>query len=124
MCQRPFIVNAISNGVLDGHTTALGFGYTQAEVDQFGMVAKYTVNMALAQNADDSANDLAMMDKPLGVWVGADDEVFNANNLIGYARTNLNKSTSDTLAIVPKDNHLGILTNGAGYIGPWIDAHS
>ena len=124
VCQRPFIVNAISNGVLDGHTTALGFGYTQAEVDQFGMVAKYTVNMALAQNADGSASDLAGMDKPVGVWVGANDEVFNAGKLIDYARTNLKKSTSDTLTIVPKDNHLGVLTNGADYVGPWIDAHS
>jgi pimeloyl-ACP methyl ester carboxylesterase len=124
VCQRPFVVNAISNGVLDGHATALGFGYTQTEVDQFGMVARYTVNMALAQNADGSAADLAGMDKPLGVWVGANDEVFNATKLIDYASSNLKKSTTDTLKVVPGDNHLGILTDGASYLGPWIDANS
>jgi hypothetical protein len=88
------------------------------------MVAKYTVNMALAQNADDSATDLAGLTKPVGAWVGANDEVFNATTLIDYARASLKKSTSDTLAIVPEDNHLGILTDGASYVGPWIDAHS
>jgi pimeloyl-ACP methyl ester carboxylesterase len=124
VCQRPFVVNAISNGVLDGHATALGFGYTQADIDSAGLVPKYTVNMALAQNPDDSAADLAGLTKPLGLWVGANDEVFDPDKVIGYARANLKQSTKDTLAIVPKDNHLGILTDGASYLGPWIDAHS
>ena len=124
VCQRPFIVNALSNSVLDGHAPAVGFGYTQTEIDKANLVATYTVNMSLAQNADDSAADLAGMDKPLGVWVGAEDEVFDPNKLIDYARTNTKKSTVDTFAIVPKDNHLGILTDGAAYLGPWIDAHS
>jgi hypothetical protein len=58
------------------------------------------------------------------VWVGADDEVFNANRLVDYARSNAKKSTSDNFTVVPKDNHLGILTDGAAYLGPWIDAHA
>ncbi|HEY4460861.1 MAG TPA: alpha/beta hydrolase [Pseudonocardiaceae bacterium] len=124
VCQRPFVVNAISNGVLDGHATALSFGYTQAEIEQAHLIAKYTVNMALAQNVDNSAADLAGMTKPLGVWVGANDEVFDPAKLLNYARTNAKQSTSDTFAVVPKDNHLGILTDGAAYLGPWIDAHS
>ena len=124
VCQRPFVVNAISNGVLDGHAPALGFAYSQAEIDNANLVARYTVNMALAQNASDSAADLAGMDKPLGVWVGANDEVFNPAKLLSYARTNAKKSTMDTFATVPGDNHLGILTDGANYLGPWIDAHA
>lgn len=124
VCQRPFVVNAISNGVLDGHAAALGFGYTQADINSAGLVARYTVNMALAQNPNDSAADLAAMTKPLGLWVGAHDEVFNPTKVLGYARANLRKSTTDTLAIVPGDNHLGILTDGASYLGPWIDAHA
>jgi pimeloyl-ACP methyl ester carboxylesterase len=124
VCQRPFVVNAISNGVLDGHASALGFGYTQADIANANLVATYTVNMALAQNADNSAADLAGLDKPLGVWVGANDEVFDPTKVIDYASTNTKKSTMDTFAVVPKDNHLGILTDGASYLGPWIDAHS
>jgi hypothetical protein len=64
------------------------------------------------------------MDKPLGVWVGTNDEVCNPAKLIDYASSNREKSTTDTLRIVPKDNHLGILTDGASYLGPWIHANS
>lgn len=121
ICQRPFVVNALSNHVLDGHTEALGFAYTAQQVQQSDLIPRYTVNMSLAQNADDSAAVLKGMDKPMGMWVGAQDEVFDAAKLRAYADQAGNLG-QDTVRIVPKDNHLGILTDGASYVGPWIDS--
>lgn len=121
VCQRPFVVNAVSNGVLDGHATALGFAYTAAEITSAHLVARYTVNMALAQNADDSATILRGMTKPLGVWIGAKDEVFDPAKVLAYAHQS---PTATTTRTVPGDNHLGILTDGADYLGPWLDSHA
>lgn len=61
-----------------------------------------------------------VVDKPMGVWVGEQDEVFDATKLRSYAEQAGNLG-QDTIRIVPKDNHLGILTDGASYVGPWID---
>ncbi|MFD4530549.1 alpha/beta hydrolase [Kitasatospora sp. NPDC058397] len=120
VCQRAFVVNAVSNHVLDGHTPALGFAYTSQEVQSAKLVPRYTVNMALAQNADNSAAVLRGLTKPLGVWIGAQDEVFNPARVIAYA-AQAGHPANDTFQTVAHDNHLGILTDGAASIGPWID---
>jgi alpha-beta hydrolase superfamily lysophospholipase len=121
VCQRVFVANAVSNGVLDGHTPALNFAYTADQARSANLVSTYTVDMALAQNADDSAAILRAMNKPLGVWVGAQDEVFNAGKVVTYARQ---AGAGGTFAVVPGDDHLGILTNGADQVGPWITQHA
>jgi hypothetical protein len=48
-------------------------------------IPRYTVNMSLAQNPDDSAAILKGFDRPMGVWVGEQDEVFDATKLRSYA---------------------------------------
>lgn len=121
VCQRVFIANAVSNGVLDGHKPALNFAYTADDAREANLVSTYTVDMALAQNSDDSAAILRGMTKPLGVWVGAQDEVFNAGKVVGYARQ---AGAGGTFAIVPGDDHLGIVANGADQVGPWITQHA
>lgn len=120
VCQRAFVVYAVSNHVLGGHTPALGFAYTPQEIRSADLVARYTVNMALAQNADSSAAVLRGLDKPLGVWIGAQDEVFKPDRVLAYARQ-AGHPSGDSFQVVPNDDHLGILTDGAGWIGPWID---
>jgi pimeloyl-ACP methyl ester carboxylesterase len=116
VCERPFIVNAISRGRLDGHATALGFAYSTAELRESGMVNRYTVNMALAQNADDSAADLRGISQPVGVWVGADDEVFDSAKLSAYS----DNAPHAAVTVVPGKSHLGLLTVAAAQVGPWI----
>ncbi|MEV7357023.1 hypothetical protein [Kitasatospora sp. NPDC091276] len=73
--------------------------------------------MALAQNADDGAAVLRGLTKPLGVWIGAQDEVFNPARVIAYA-ARAGHPADDTFQTVTHDNHLGILTDGAASIGP------
>ncbi|WP_328610219.1 lysophospholipase [Amycolatopsis sp. NBC_00345] len=121
VCQRVLIANAVTNGVLDGHAPALNFAYTTEQAKSANLVSTYTVNMALAQNANDSAAILRGMTKPLGVWIGAQDEVFDAAKVVAYARQ---AGSGGTFATVPHANHLGILTTGAEQIGPWITAHA
>jgi len=76
--------------------------------------------MSLAQNASKSATILAKFDKPLGIWIGSQDEVFNPLKVLAYARKAA--QVAPTLVEVPGTDHLGILKNGGDYIGSWIDA--
>ena len=122
ICPRAFAVDTMSNGLLDAHTYALGFAYTQEQIDAAGLVNRYTVTMEDAQNPATSASVLARLDKPLGVWIGADDEVFSPSRVLAYAQQHAGQM-DPTLEQVPDRDHLGILQNGADYIGPWIDAH-
>ena len=78
--------------------------------------------MALSQNASKSAAILAKFDKPLGVWIGSNDEVFNPLKVLSCARKAA--PVAPTLIEVPGTDHLGILKNGGDYIGSWIDART
>jgi len=116
--RRAFLVNALTNGLLDSHAYAVGFAYTRKQILSAKLVDRYTVTMALSQDASKSAAILAGFDKPLGVWIGSQDEVFDPAKVIAY----LQKSdrANPTLTEVPGADHLGILKLGADYIGPWI----
>jgi alpha-beta hydrolase superfamily lysophospholipase len=120
LCLRPFVVNAVSNHALDGHTPALGFAYTTAQVRAAHLVDRYTVNMALAQNPQQGAADLRAIKAPLAVWIGSRDEVFDPAKVLAYARGNRPAGASTTLVTVPGASHLGILDNAAARVGPWI----
>lgn len=119
VCQRPFIVNAASNGLLDGHSAAVSFAYTREQIRSAGLVNRYTVNMSLAQNAATSATVLGEIHKPIGIWIGSRDEVFSPSKVFGYAK----KATHAplTLGTIPGATHLGIINAAAASVGEWID---
>jgi alpha-beta hydrolase superfamily lysophospholipase len=119
ICQRPLVATALTNGVLGAHKPAVSFAYTTAQVRNAELVPRYTATMAIGQDASNSAQTLSSLREPLGVWIGAKDEVFDPEKVLGYARK---AGRADvTTGIIPGDTHLGILNNGASRIGPWID---
>ncbi len=120
VCQRAFVVNAITHGWLLGHEQAVRFAYTPQEVKDAGLIQYYTVNMALAQNPSAAASDLASLDKPFGLWVGSNDEVFVPSKVVTYAQHATKVIDQSQVESVPGPSHLGILVNGASLIGPWI----
>ncbi|MCI0158808.1 lysophospholipase [Leifsonia shinshuensis] len=120
VCQRPLIAATVTDGLLDAHAPAVGFAYTAGQIAGAHLVDRYTAEMAIAQNPVDAAGTLARIRQPVGVWVGADDEVFDPTRLVAYAR----HAPHATTAIVPGATHLGILDTVASGIGPWIEAIS
>jgi pimeloyl-ACP methyl ester carboxylesterase len=66
--------------------------------------------------ADDSAADLRGITQPVGVWVGSDDEVFDAAKLAAYSRN----APHAAVTVVPAKSHLSLLTVAAAQVGPWI----
>jgi alpha-beta hydrolase superfamily lysophospholipase len=123
VCQRAFIANAVTHGVLDAHAPAVGFAYTDAQIHLAGLVPRYTVSMALALSGERSASILAGLDRPVGVWIGAHDEVFDPASVLHYAAANVGGAELTREEIASAD-HLGVLDAGADFIGPWIDARA
>ncbi|UXW86485.1 lysophospholipase [Microbacterium azadirachtae] len=119
ICQRPLIAATLTNGLLGAHTPAVSFAYTPAQIAA-GLIPQYTAAMAIAQNADDSAAVLARLDRPVGVWIGGDDEVFDPSRVAAYAEAHTGNRAA--VSIVPHESHLGILDDPAP-VGEWILAH-
>lgn len=115
--HRALIVDVVTNGLLDAHTYAVSFAYTQEEITRAGLVSRYTTTMAIAQNAGDSATILAGTHKPVGVWIGSDDEVFDPAKVLAWARN----APQVTTVTVPGADHLGVLDRGVTDVGTWLD---
>ncbi len=116
VCQRPLIAATVTDGLLDAHSPAVGFAYTADQIAGAHLVDRYTADMAIAQNPADAAGTLARIPQPVGIWIGADDEVFDPSRVVAYAH----HAPHATTAIVPGATHLGILDTVASRIGPWI----
>lgn len=114
-----FIANGIF-GVL-GNSKAVKFQYPAEllEADD-GLVAFNTVNMANAITPETPKEQMQALGsnekKPLGLWVGSDDELFVAEKVADFVPN----SGSNTKVILPGKNHLGILVGIHEQIGAWM----
>merc|ERR1712176_342212 len=114
-----FIMNGFC-GVL-GHNKAVQFNYPSEllEEDKY-LVAFNTVNMANAITPVAPKEQLESMtsdsSKPVALWVGSNDELFDAQKVADYVPT----SESNTGKVLSGKNHLGILVDIHQEIGPWI----
>lgn len=81
------------------------------------MVSRYTTTMAIAQNADDSATILVDTHKPVSVWIGSDDEVFDAARVLTWA----GHAPQATTSIINGADHLGVIARGVTDVGTWLD---
>jgi alpha-beta hydrolase superfamily lysophospholipase len=115
--HRALIADVVTNGLLDAHTYAVSFAYTQEQISRARMVSRYTTTMAVAQNAGDSATILAATHKPVGVWIGSDDEVFDAAKVLAWARN----APQATTVTVPGADHLGVIDRSVTHVGTWLD---
>lgn len=114
-----FIANGIF-GVL-GHNKAVQFAYPEEllESDK-GLVNFNTVNMANAITPENPKEQMESMTakvaKPVGLWVGGDDELFVAEKVTDFVPT----SDQNVGIVLAGKNHLGILVEIHENIGPWI----
>ena len=115
--QRTLIADVVTNGLLDAHAYAVSFAYSPEEIGRAHLVSRYTTTMAIAQNANDSATILAGTHKPVGVWVGADDEVFDAAKVVAFAR----HAPLATTQILADTDHLGVIDHSVTAVGTWLD---
>jgi alpha-beta hydrolase superfamily lysophospholipase len=115
--HRTLIADIVTNGLLDAHAYAVSFAYSPEEIERAHLVSRYTTTMAIAQNATDSATILARAHKPIGVWIGADDEVFDAAKVVAFAR----HAPLATTQILTGTDHLGVIDHSVTAVGTWLD---
>ncbi|MFZ5881087.1 MAG: alpha/beta fold hydrolase [Chloroflexota bacterium] len=117
----PFIANAMSGGMLFGHTHAVHFNYPQEllAADK-GMVASYSVNMANAVTPSAPQEQFKKLDRPFGLWIGADDELLLPSMVLAFADLATNVRASSETGSIPNANHLSVLLNVHETVGAWI----
>ena len=119
-------------GIL-GHSRAVRFRYPPALLaDDPGMVGFNTVHVANAITPERPREQLMQMraargsdgrPPPLGLWIGADDELLDAGRVADLVATAAGDDDGgDVVAeVLPGKNHLGILVDVHERIGSWLD---
>jgi pimeloyl-ACP methyl ester carboxylesterase len=120
----PFVVNGVTGGWLMGHSRAVVFHYPPAALESDpGLVTWNTVNLANGITPQAPGDQFAALDRPFGLWIGANDEIFLPERVVAFGELANGVSDASTAAIVPDQNHLGILVRAAEQIGPWLEAN-
>ena len=117
----PFIINAMSGGLLSGHTRAVQFNYPAGllAADQ-GMVASYTVNMANAVTPSAPRQQFAGLDRAFGLWIGAEDELMLPGMVLAFADLASSVRADARVGSIPNAKHISVLLNAHETIGLWI----
>ena len=117
----PFIANAMSGGMLFGHSHAVHFNYPKEllAADK-GMVASYSVNMANAVTPSAPQEQFKKLDRPFGLWIGTDDELLMPSMVLAFADLATNVRASSETGSIPNANHLSVLLNAHETVGAWI----
>jgi acylglycerol lipase len=114
----PFVVNGIT-GLL-GHSKAVSFKYSPEVLKDDTMVSFNTVNMANAITPTAPKKQFRAMTLPIGLWVGAEDELFVADKVAAFAELIEKPADGNCSVVVPSEKHLGILVKAHRFLGPWI----
>ena len=114
-----FILNTVSFGLLAGHDKAVIFHFSEQVLKNNPEIVTFnTVNMANAltpRSPDSQLADIA----PFGLWIGAQDEAFDAVKVIAFAQENAGEDRNE-IKMLQDENHFSIILSGAKYIGPWL----
>jgi acylglycerol lipase len=108
-------------GIEHEHDYAVKFNYP-AEVLKAdpGLVAAITVNMSLASIPSAPQQQFTALDRPFGLWIGEEDELFLPEKVLAFADlAKLVRAESEAMSI-PNAKHLSILVNAHETIGHWI----
>jgi alpha-beta hydrolase superfamily lysophospholipase len=106
-----FVLNAISSGRLFGNSRAVFLNYTDSILKKHPlMINSYTCNMALALTPNDPQKQFTDIDKPFGLFIGANDELINPKKVIEYSElANVKVRGLATSKILENEKHLSIL---------------
>lgn len=117
----PFLVNAMSGGLLLGHAHAVQFNYPKQilEFDK-ALVNAYTVHMANAVTPAAPHEQFIQLDRAFGMWIGAEDELLLPSMVLAFADLAVKVRAQSNAASIPDADHLSILLEAHETVGPWI----
>jgi len=116
-----FAAYAESGGLEHGHDHAVRFNYpTQVLAADAGMVASITVNMSISLTPFSPHQQFAALDRPFGLWIGADDELFDPEKVLAFAELAGAVRARSQAGVIPDANHLSVLLRAHETIATWI----
>jgi len=119
---RYFILHALSKGLLYGHRRAVHFNYPREVLENDPrMVDCYTVNMAKAVTPFSPHEQFNCIDRPVGLWIGSEDELIDPEKVIAFASPGESLSPLSQIVMIKDVNHASILLCVHEKIGSWIE---
>ncbi len=116
-----FAANAMSGGLTYGHDYAVKFNYPVAALAADpGLVAAITVNMSNALIPAAPGQQFASLDRPFGLWIGVEDELFLPDKVLAFADLATSVRAASEADLIPGARHLSILVKAHETIGPWL----
>ena len=116
-----FAAYAASGGSAHGHDHAVRFNYpTQLLAADPGLVSSITVTMSVALTPTAPGEQFAALDRPLGLWIGSDDELFLPDRVLAFADLAAAADARSEADMIPGGRHLSVLVTAHETIGPWI----
>ncbi len=117
-----FALNAMSFGLLFQHSYAVEFNYPEELIKAESLiVTKLTVNMANASTPKKPKKQIAVINKPIAIFVGKNDELFDPAKVVEYKEYQANKNPNSVSEIIDDENHLSILLNIGDKMGETIN---
>lgn len=118
-----FFVSALTGGWLSGHSPTVKFNYPPSVLAQDPkIVTTYTVMMANAVTPANPMSQLARLNVPFGLWIGADDELLDPELVLKLANT-AQGVLDKQMNVISGANHLSVLLSADGDVGRWLAAH-
>jgi acylglycerol lipase len=117
-----FVLSELTGKKLFGNTTAVTFNYP-AEILQMDplLINSISTNMANALTPNDPSNQLSQISIPLGIWIGANDELIDPDKLKSFTENSFQSNNSESLfTVIPNENHLSILIEASKPMSQFI----
>lgn len=116
-----FIAYAMSGGTEHGQDYAVQFNYpSEILAGDAGLVDAITVNMSVALTPSAPHDQFATLDRPFGLWIGSEDELFLPEKVLGFADLAVSVRANSQASSIPGVKHLSILVRAHETMGPWI----
>lgn len=118
-----FIAYMISNGKLRGNHYAVKIKYPRELLNELpDLVDAITVNMAVAITPVALKDQFKTLDRPFGMWIGSDDELFVPEKVLSFAKLAKSAGAGSQAGVIQGEKHASILINAHKTIGPWIES--
>jgi alpha-beta hydrolase superfamily lysophospholipase len=116
-----FAAYAMSGGAAHGHDFAVRFNYPTSVLEaDAGLVPAITVCMSHALIPTAPHEQFAALDRPFGLWIGEEDELFSPERLLAFADLATSVRNRSEARCIPNAKHLSVLNMAHEPIGMWI----
>lgn len=116
-----FVLNGITQGLVMRHSKAVFFNYPQKILNEHPlMVTAISVNMSKALTPYNPQKQIQKINKPIAVFIGEDDELFDPIKVVEYVENKPVKNQKTIAKIIDNQTHLSILNEIGFNIGETI----